>query len=221
MTSALFIHHSVGRQILQEGGLRRKLSASIPSLDLWSHDYNQLGLSDNAGSPLGKSFPIPDDNTDPDGLLAILRAIKSGDLPLTQCATTFDVLMLKSCFPNNAIHSDAAALALKGVYQEMRDVAMALPQAVVLVSSPPLVFEATRPDQVERAVDIAGWLGLHWSGPGLGYANIFHALSYHTGPAEGTLKLRYRVKRPGDSHLGVAGAETAARAIVLAVHAVI
>lgn len=220
MTTALFIHHSVGRQILQEGGLRRKLSASIPVLELWSHDYNELGLSDGAGSPMGTSFPIPGDNTDPDGLLAILRGIEAGQL-FNECTTTFDILMLKSCFPNNAIHSDAAASSLKGVYQSMRDVAMALPQAVVLISSPPLVFEVTRPDQVERAADIAGWLGLHWSGAGLGYANIFNALTYHSGPAQGTLRFRYRVGRPGDSHLGVSGAETAARAIVLAVRAVL
>lgn len=33
--------------------------------------------------------------------------------------------------------------------------AVNLPQAVLLVSSPPLVFEATRPDQSARAEEIA------------------------------------------------------------------
>lgn len=220
MTTALFIHRSVGRQIIQEGGLRQKLSASIPSLNLWDHDYNEFGLSDGAGSLLGTSFPIPGDNTDPDGLLAILRGIEAGE-PWAERATTFDVLILKSCFPNNAINSDAVATSLKGVYQEMRDVATALPQAVLLVSSPPLVFEATRPDQAARAADVAAWLASHWTGPRLGYANIFDTLTYRSGPARGTLRLRYRRMRRGDSHLGVAGAEVAARAIVSAVRVVL
>jgi hypothetical protein len=213
MTTALFIHHSVGRQIIGEGGLRQKLYTGSPALELWDHDYNELGLSDGAGSPLGTSFPVPGDNTDPDGLLTILKGIEANE-SWAERATTCDVLILKSCFPNNKISSDAAATSLKGIYQEMRDMAVALPQAVLLVSSPPLVFEATRPDQAARAADIATWLGSHWTGPRLGYANIFETLTYRSGPARGTLRLRYRVKRPRDSHLAVAGAEAAARTIV-------
>jgi hypothetical protein len=220
VTTALFIHHSVGRQIIQEGGLRQKLLAGVPSLELWDHDYNKPGLSDGSGLAQGTSFPIPGDNTDPDGLLAILRGIAAGE-SWAERATTCDVLMLKSCFPNNKIRSDLAADALKVVYQEMRDVAMALPQAVLLVSSPPLVFEATRPGQAARAADLAAWLGSHWTGPRLGYANIFETLTYRSGPARGTLRLRYRKKRPRDSHLGFAGAEVAARTVAPAVLALL
>lgn len=220
MTTALFIHHSVGQQIIREGGLRQKLSDAMPSLELWDHGYNDAGLSDGGGTPLGTSFPIPGDNTDPVGLLAILQGVEAG-APWAERARTFDVLMLKSCFPNNAIHTDAAVTSLKEIYQQMREVALALPQAVVLVSSPPLVFEATRPGQAARAGDIAAWLGSHWTGPRLGYVNIFNTLTYHSGPARGTLRLRYRRMRPRDSHLGVAGAQAAASAIVPAVRAVL
>jgi hypothetical protein len=220
MTTALFIHHSVGRQIIGEGGLRQKLYTGSPALELWDHDYNEIGLSDGAGLPLGTSFPVPSDNTDPDGLLTILKGIEAGE-PWAERATTFDVLVLKSCFPNNAIRSDAAATSLAETYQQMREVAVALPQAVLLVSSPPLVFEATRPGQAARAADIAGWVGAHWTGPRLGYANIFDPLTYHFGPARGTLRLRYRRTRPRDSHLGVAGAQVAANAIVPAVRALL
>lgn len=213
MTTALFIHHSVGRQILREGGLRQKLSASIPSLELWDHDYNKPGLSDASGSTVGRSFPIPGDNTDPDGLLTILRGIAAGK-PWAASAAAFDILLLKSCFPNSAIGSDADAGWLKEVYQEMREIALGLSQAVVLLSSPPLALEATRPGQAARAADVATWLGTSWTGPRLGYANIFDTLTYGSGPARGTLRLGYRTKRPRDSHLSVAGAQAAASAIV-------
>jgi hypothetical protein len=103
----------------------------------------------------------------------------------------------------------------------MREIALDLPQAVVLVSSPPLVFEATATDQAARATDIAAWLGAHWTGPRLGYVNIFDILTYHSGPARGTLRLGYRRMRPRDSHLSGAGAQAAASAIVPAVRAVV
>ena len=220
MTTALFIHHSVGGQIIAQGGLRQKLSQAMSSLELWDHHYNEVGLCDGGGSSLGTSFPIPGDNTDPGGLLAILAGIEGGE-PWAARARTFDVLILKSCFPNNAIRTGAAAQSLKETYQQMREVAVALPQAVVLVSSPPLVFEATAPDQAARATDVAAWLGAHWTGPRLGYANIFDTLTYHSGPARGTLRLGYRRMRPRDSHLGMAGAQAAASAIVPAVRAVV
>jgi hypothetical protein len=220
MTTALFIHHSVGGQIIRQGGLRQKLSQAMSSLELWDHHYNEIGLCDASGSSLGTSFPIPGDNTDPGGLLAILAGVAAGE-PWAARARTFDVLILKSCFPNNAVRTGAAALSLKQTYQQMREVALSLAQAVVLVSSPPLVLEATSPDQAARATDIAAWLGEHWTGPRLGYANIFDTLTYHSGPARGTLRLGYRRMRPRDSHLGGAGAQAAASAIVPAVRAVV
>jgi hypothetical protein len=220
MTTALFIHHSVGAQIISQGELRQKLSDAEPSLELWDHHYNDIGLSDAGGSSLGTSFPIPGDNTDPAGLLAILQGIEANE-PWAERAKTFDVLMLKSCFPNSDVASDAAATSLKEIYRQMREVAVALPSAVVLVSSPPLVLEVTRPGNAARAADIAAWLGSYWAGPRLGYANIFDPLTYHSGPARGTLRLRYRRARPGDSHLGGAGAQVAARAIVPAVRSVL
>lgn len=219
MSKALFIHHSIGRQILDEGRLREKLAASVPSLTLWDHDYNERGLSDGSGSPVGRSFPIPGDDTDPEGLLRVLEGVRDAN-PWSADLRTFDLVVLKSCFPNNAIRSDEAAEQLRDTYRRLREIALELPQAVVLVSSPPLVFEATRPDQAARAVRLAEWLTAHWTGPRLAYVNLLDALAYRSGPARGTLRLRYRVLRRGDSHLSPAGAEAGARALVPGLRAV-
>lgn len=101
----------------------RRDGADRPLASRWLHHSVPRDdvdvLSDGAGSPLGTSFPIPGDNTDPDGLLTILKGIEAGE-PWAERATTCDVLVLKSCFPNNKIRSDAAATSLKRVYQEMR-----------------------------------------------------------------------------------------------------
>jgi len=216
----MFIHHSVGRQIIRQGQLRHRLSGAVPSLELWDHDYNAIGLSGADGAPLGAAFPIPDDDTDPGGLCAVLGGVRDGDL-WAERMTTCDLLMVKSCFPNNAIRSDRDAAALRGVYQDLKAIALSLPQPVLLISSPPLVLESTRPSEAARAADLAEWLGSHWVGPGLGYADIFRALTYRRGPARGTLRLRYRVPRRADSHLAVTGAQAAAHVIVPAVCALL
>ena len=105
--------------------------AAVPSLELWDHGYNEPGLADGSGSPLGAALPIPHDDTDPGGLLAILQGIAAGE-PWAGRARTFDILILTSRFPHNAIVSEAGATSLKARYQEIREVALALPQAVLL-----------------------------------------------------------------------------------------
>jgi hypothetical protein len=43
MTRCLFIHHSVGRNLVSDGGLRAELAGVMPDLELWDHDYNRIG----------------------------------------------------------------------------------------------------------------------------------------------------------------------------------
>src|SRR5689334_14146151 len=96
---ALFVHHSVGRYIIARGGLRQRLSESASGrgleIDLWDHDYNKFGLSDGAGNRLGRGFPIPGDNTDPDGLLELFRQANQG-APFATELHSFDLVLTKS-----------------------------------------------------------------------------------------------------------------------------
>ena len=216
MTSVLFIHHSIGRQIIG-GGLRAELQSGSESLVLWDHDYNEIGLTDPAGNRVGRSFPIPDDDTDPRGLLTVLEGLAGA---ATWDVPEHDVLVAKSCFPNNSLRSDGQVAELRKTYEAMRSAALELPQTVLLLSSPPLVVESTGGTERRRAEEVARWLDTRWCGPGLAYGNLFAALSYRSGPFTGALRTAYRARRPRDSHLSAAGSRIGARFVAEAIRRV-
>ena len=209
----LFVHHSVGRLILSRGGLRQQLAARIPSSQLWDHDYNKFGLSDGSARSQGRSFPIPDDNTDPDGLVELLRRAGTGhDLAEEFCS--FDIVVLKSCYPNNAIASDEAEKRLRITYRLLLEAAVGLPIQVVLATSPPLAPERTNKEERERAVRTAEWLTRSWRGPNARVADIFSAISFPDGPFKGGLAWTARRPWPMDSHPGHRGCAQAAAVVV-------
>lgn len=210
MTTALFVHHSIGRQII-EGGLRERLR--LAGTDLWDHDYNEIGLTGPDGVPTGRSFPVPHDDTDPSGLVVLLRALTEGSLP---DVPSHDLLILKSCFPNSAV-TDEGLPALQDTYLELRDLARALPQTVLLLSSPPLSAESTSRREAANAARVAAWLAETWPGEGLAFGDLFSALSHQRGPLRGTLRLDARARRPRDSHLSAAGARRGAALVADAV----
>ncbi len=67
-----FLHHSTGRYLLAQGEVRQLIAghnaSQGTSLELWDHDYNPIGLADATGSVIGRSYDIPNDDTDPVGL---------------------------------------------------------------------------------------------------------------------------------------------------------
>jgi len=203
--TALFIHHSIGRQLI-EGGLRDALASGPEPTALWDHDYNEIGLTDPAGRRTGTSFPVPSDDTDPLGLVTLLQSLVDGGLDVP----AHDLLVLKSCFPNNALDNDQDEARLREAYAEMRALASRLTAHVLLLSSPPLAVESTTTGQARRALSMAAWLAGTWPGPGLGFADLLGALSYRRGPLRGTLRTSYRARRPRDSHLSGAGARAGA-----------
>lgn len=213
MTTALFIHHSIGRQIIA-AGLRDDLASAPEVVQLWDHDYNDIGLTDWTGRRTGVPFPIPGDDTDPLGLVTLLEALANRAIEVPD----HDLLILKSCFPNNGLADDAAASAMKGTYSKLRGLADDLPAYVLLLSSPPLATESTRFSETKRATEMAQWLHMTWPGPGLGFGDLYGALSYRSGPLRGTLKASYRARRPRDSHLSAAGARAGASLVVEAIH---
>jgi hypothetical protein len=211
VTTALFVHHSIGRQIIEIGGLRATLG--LMGIDLWDHDYNDIGLTDPAGRRAGRAFPVPRDDTDPPGLVALLEGLASGawDVP------DHDVLAIKSCFPNNALATDEAMAAQRDHYEKLLAVASDLGRPVVLISSPPLAVEATSRAAASRATRQAGWLAERWRGAGLGYGPLFEELAYTAGPLRGRLHASHRIARPRDSHLSKAGARAGAAVVATAI----
>lgn len=158
-TRIIFLHHSCGHNLIEEGGVREGLTAL--GYEFWDHGYNDDGLRNAAGDWLGENYDIPGDNTDPDGL-AELFSQPLHDPPDNAFSRLmqFDVIAFKSCFPTSNIGGDDHLNELKGYYLSMRDRMDEHPEKLfVVVTQPPQVPGASDSGEAVRARELADWLG--------------------------------------------------------------
>jgi hypothetical protein len=215
---ALFVHHSVGGQLLRQGRLRDQLAeladAGGPVVELWDHDYNQVGLSDATGTRLGRAFPVPDDDTDPPGLLRLVQG-EDGAAPYLAELTGFDLVLMKSCFPNNRLRTDQDATALRQTYQALfGTLGQWQSTHAVLLTSPPLHPRHTTRAEAARARELASWLLETRRPDNVGVFDLFGVLAARDGAQAGMMRKDYRRRfRLPDSHPNDRGAQDAAAAL--------
>lgn len=149
--SIIFMHHSTGLGMMDEGGVRPALTQR--GYDFWDHGYNDEGLRDPQGNYLGVNWNVPDDNTDPDGWYAIFQQ------PLTDPPSNtlshmlqHDVIIFKSCFPNADITSEEMFREYQRYFLAIRDVMDRYPDKIFIpLTIPPLVPNATTSENAARA----------------------------------------------------------------------
>ncbi len=205
----LFIHHSTGRNLIQEGDVRLHMDQAnaTKSLDLvlWDHDYNSIGLSDTAGDRLGYSFEIPNDNTDPAGLHTLWTTANAAR---DSILARFDIIAFKSCYyPTMSIGSDEELEQYKTWYREIRDVLDQHPSKIfVIMTPPPLLDLLTDDDDAARARAYATWLGSDEFLAGHANLRFFDLYTLMAHPDDGSVhanRLRQEYERGGtviDSH---------------------
>jgi hypothetical protein len=139
MKRVLFIHRSVGRNLLHDGRVRELLGANATvSLDDYDQNIDVLA-SGNTRQKLGLIFPGND--TKPQDYAAIFSTvISNAHAPILKLALDYDVIVIKSCYPNSHIVSDAQLEEIKGHYQSIADYFAKLPtKQLIILTSPPLV----------------------------------------------------------------------------------
>jgi hypothetical protein len=157
-TNVIFLHHSVGNNLIEQGGVRELFNQA--GYQFWDHDYNYIGLTDPNGNPTGYSYSIPADNTDPDGLHQLFH---QPELPLPLNAFSglmqHEVIIFKSCYPASDIVSEEDLQASKQMYLEIRDVMDQHPEKLfIVVTQPPLNPAHTTLEIANRARSFADWL---------------------------------------------------------------
>jgi len=223
-SSVIFLHHSVGRNLIYQGRVREAFAGA--GVDFWDHDYNPIGLTRPDGTSAGYAYSIPGDNTDPDGLA---RIFSQPQLPLPLNALSgllqHEVIILKSCFPISDILSDQQLLDLEADYRTVRDAMAHHPEKIlILMTPPPLNPAATDSEAAARARELASWL--QSDGFLQGYANVFVFDFYGLlaeadpeAPDHNMLKESYR--QGGDSHPNRLANETIGPIFVKAVLGII
>jgi hypothetical protein len=204
LDNIIFLHHSTGSNLLDQGQVRELLQAQ--GYELWDHDYNPEGLNGPDGKRRGYNYNIPNDNTNPGGLYNILQQPEF-PLPLNAYSGLLqhDVIVLKSCFrPGNNIRSDEQLAQYKAWYLEMRAEVDAQPEKLfVLFTIPPLNPAETNPGEARRARDFAAWLTAkdYQAGrPNLVIFDFYSALAENDPSSPDYNMLRAEYRDGADSH---------------------
>ncbi len=203
-----FLHHSTGRNLLQQGEARDHLQAinldKGTNFTLWDHDYNYIGLMDNNGELRNYHYSIPGDNTNPVGLHTLWTTTNSAR---DSIMSRHDVIAFKSCYPASGINSSTELAQYKSWYLDMRDYFDQHPEKLFIVMSPPPLHRlATNTDEADRARAFADWLGSDEFLAGhnnVAYFNFFNELASPDDGSSSRNMLRYNYERShssGDSH---------------------
>lgn len=157
-TNVIFLHHSVGDNLIRQTDFRDRLTQA--GLSFWDHDYNYYGLNAPNGQNLGFHFNIPEDNTDPVGL-AKLFSQKVYPVPVNAVSglMQFEVIIFKSCFTGNVLFDDQSVEQTRQYYEEIHRFIEEHPDKLfILLTTPPL--NSAEADEVmgARAREISNWL---------------------------------------------------------------
>jgi hypothetical protein len=190
---AIFLHHSVGESLIEEGTVRQRLTEL--GYEFYDHGYNEDGLVLADGTRTGRDFGVPDDNTDPDGLADIF-AQPLHDPPDNTFShlMQYDVIAFKSCYPVSDIQSDEQLAEYKSYYLSIRDRIDQYPNKVfIVVTPPPMVPAYTEPETAARARALANWLASDEYLGGHPNVFIFDFFDLLADPSTNTLRADYQL----------------------------
>jgi hypothetical protein len=213
-TRMVFLHHSVGKGLLNNGGLRDHLL-----------DMGILVKSATYGDELG-------DDTDMNHWAGKFREnmdkilkFKSHPDQYMENDMANDIVMFKSCFPNSDIIGDGESpgdpfspeknLAnYKATFARLKDDMAKYPNKLfVYLTAPPRVPDITTQDKANRARQFNDWLisdfqPAYVNDTGLDNFVVFDLFGVLTGE-DNFLKVEYRYDRKGDSHPNTIGSKKA------------
>lgn len=194
---ALFIHRSVGNNLINDGDFYRLLGESEYSGELSDYDNNTGLLRDNAGAAK-LDLKFPNDNTRPADYAELFSATgKEKYSGLYDLVMSYDFIVIKSCYPNSNIKSDDELKRIKKCYQIIATYFTALPNKKLLIlTSPPLRPFAISTDNAHRARLLADWLFLEPLGANVRVFNFFDLLADDSN----YLRAEYRKLLPFDNH---------------------
>jgi hypothetical protein len=207
---ALFIHHSVGRNLIQDGNLK-KLFLDI-GIELWDQDYNDVtgGLTDSEGRKSG-NLHIPNDDTTPRGLSSLLREHDINKSILNNIFNEFEIIITKSCFPSNKILEDNIDEDLKNSsrrsiynykkhYFSIRKIVDKYPNKIfVFLTQPPLHPRATNSEESKRAKEFASWLSSNDYLENRKNLFVFDYFSYLADSETGMLRNEFQMDLESDN----------------------
>ncbi len=186
----LFIHRSVGRDIIKQGKLRDVLAEQGIMLD--DYDNNSGLLTLHTGETLKNTITIPGNNTNPDNLASFFNA-------WSPVLDDYDLVVIKSCYPNSHIKDESELEEIKESYAQIIQSFVGRNKQLLILTSPPLRPLLTNEIEARLSSQLAYWL-VSRSSENIEIFDFHHALSEPEGRHAGMLKRSYRRLLPFDNH---------------------
>lgn len=196
----LFVHRSVGHNLIEDGQLYGL--ASEAGIELNDYDHNDKSLGDGTSRKrLGYEFEGGNTNPDHYAQLFSDAGLKSQKQAL-DFILDYDLIIIKSCYPNSNIQSDEQLEQDKKYYSQIADFfSCQLGKKLVILTSPPLMPLRTSRAAANRARQLSNWLFEQDFKENVFVFNFFDLLAEQPGRrAANTLKKHYRRLLPVDSH---------------------
>lgn len=203
MKRAIFIHRSVGHNLIRDGKLYDLFRKYAPDIELSDYDHNSKLLTVAGGEPRQRTLAFPGNNTGPQNYADFFANDANGANPkLLELIMEHDIIILKSCYPNSNIKSDEELRRIKDCYLTIAQFFASTPgKQLVIMTSPPLVPIMTSADAARRARQLANWLGSTHFADNIEVFNFFDALAAPEGHrGANRLRREYRRWLPVDSH---------------------
>jgi hypothetical protein len=201
MKNVLFIHRSVGHNLIHDGRVYALIEVAGQPFELTDYNHNTGILTSPSGiKRLNLQFPGGD--TKPQNYAAVFTHKGSSEhRELLELTGAYDTVVLKSCYPT-CITSDAELESLKQHYAVITDFfTNTMPQQLVLVTPPPLRPRKTSKENARRARALANWLTSNQFASNVHVFDLFNLLA-HTENHSRANTLRKHYQRPyfWDSH---------------------
>ena len=138
MKFILFIHRSVGQNLIHDGKLH-ELIHNTGNFTLSDYNQNTDILTNSDGQQKKMGFLFPGGNTRPKDLAAIFSNKAATQYkPIQDMALQYDIVAIKSCYPNSNITSETELESIKQHYQAIADFFTNHNKNLILLTSPPL-----------------------------------------------------------------------------------
>lgn len=188
----LFIHRSVGRNLLKYGHIHQLLKPYAPDISFSDYDHNS-GILSTASTHQKLNYVFPGRNTYPHNLASLLSEPTDATRPILDWISTYDAVLLKSCYPTTKIKSDAGLEQLKQNYLSIAAYFNKSGQKLGLLTPPPMRPGLTKPEWAYRARRLAAWLLSTDFGETVTVFDLFDLLAVAEGSEDAnTLRKDYR-----------------------------
>lgn len=199
---ALFIHRSVGQNMLEDSHLRYKLEG----IQLYDVYANKCRFTNPEGAIEESPFPIKEGKTEPEDLATFFQnAETEGYEPALR---GFDCIILKSCYTANSLKSDTHMQSQIDAYTAIKGYIETHPsQSFIVCTTPPRIQICTTAKAVKRAKTVQNWILENFGSlPNAKVLDIFGMLSNDRG----VLDKKYRRFAFYDQHPNRQGSQAIA-----------